>query len=218
MTILRAMLAIGATAIGLAIVRTDWIERILPLFDRAAAPENMLTRISYIMFSVRIAVPLLYCWSFALSFMSFVLLRRHVRDLLLQPGTLACLATSVFLCGNAVNVSATLACAMMFSPIEEKYTALSRIVTHGDWVAPIFSSIDSPRVVSPSVAVLALWAFLFASGVRKVEQSWEELAGRVVGVGWLSVAVSYYVSVIIDQYTRWQGIIPHRLGVGLMMS
>lgn len=206
------VLLVASMACGLGIIRLDWDARVGRWHREFLRERSAWGAVEYFVHLLQVIVPVLYSWSVVLSWRRLASSRCRFRRLLLQPGAVASFTGTLFFCHNVVAVVFGLAWTFIRSSVEWRTIAIYKILIEGDWASPMFFGFDLYGIVGPAVSIATLWLFLVASRLRRSDASWMESFGRVLGVTWIIVGVTYYVDAIQEQIAMWGSLLTGKMG------
>ena len=209
-TILDAVVLIAATAVGIAIFRFEWFF----VSASAAADEPGLSPVGpspgrgltlfrsvayYSLFSLAV-------WSVAVCMLRLQRPRPRLRHLALQPGMAACFVALIGLVCGAMEV------LVRFTVIRDDFYASAEGYVE---MLPAEMSSNPAQVrrafflhraltgvigsyAQIAFGIAAVWIILAGSRRCRVERSWLDRAGRILGVLWIAVALFLWLSELAE--------------------
>ena len=171
-TIWDAMILVAATAVGLRVVFIRIAPKLGVHFQDFRYGSNAIREI---------VGGIAFFWSVALIFLRLLQPRPPLKQLVRQPGFIACLAAVfVFLANVSLQAS----------------QLISRIPNRSYYVLNMFLLPTVTFVTAPAVALA--WIVLFISGEWEPEAGWVDRAGRAIGLLWIGM----YTEMLIENYVR----------------
>jgi hypothetical protein len=179
-TVLDAMVLVAATAVGLAVMRSDpnsILYRIAPAIRSHVRPdEHIHVKLYLITGDILEFQPLLLVWTYAALILRLRGPRPGIRRLARQPGFAALLTAVVcsayaWLDGLTHGIWELANPDHKGHPLEDLTGSLSQLFD-GVW--------------DLGAAVSAVWAFMALGQICRREPSWIDRLGRILGGGWIA--------------------------------
>lgn len=188
-TVLDAIALVAATAIGIAIVRSNF-DDVADWFARPSEGWTVAHLLRAIPPAMIVLIPCFLSWTAALLVLRFRKPRPHMRSIFMQPGTSACMAV---LCGaifNCLKLGTLLAVEFLLSSfsVPRSLGVTDYSDTYGMLIRGILRVESAgPNMPDPAALVLLVWTLLVLSGQWHRENTWVDRAGRRLGVVWIFV-------------------------------
>ena len=135
---------------------------------------------------MRQVVPFPAMWSLALFAIAVFDRSGSRRRTLRQAGTVACCAAVV-----ALGLTTVIASAFYILHILEDLQVIPRILSHGRnaHAMPPFANAPMEEIVG--AAVLGAWSVMAATGRWRVQRSWIDWTGCLLGIIWIGLFLTY---------------------------
>jgi hypothetical protein len=186
-TCLDAMVLVALTAVAFLIMRSDWQGNVATIV--ATQPSTGWTAravVGRVPFAVAIWAPCVTCWSLGVLMLALRQPRRKLRRALLQPGPAACMCVASSLLAGFARIAADFAWWFVSGGWNARNVATGQVykmLSSFEWGFHHWSP-DLTR--HPGMLIVVAWGLLGLAGRFRLERSWIDRAGRIIGAFWIA--------------------------------
>jgi hypothetical protein len=200
-TTLDAMVLLGATAVGFALMREAWHAEMSRWFARPIRGWTVAGIIAHVPFGMLLFFPMLVCWSVAIFVLRFADPRPRLRRILLQPGAAACATATALVLARITEITATIAASTIIGWLEDPGAHVGTLLLEKmTYFEEFFDQARSSPIVGPGTPILCLWMFLYVSRMWRPESTWVDRAGLAVGTMWIVMSLCFWWSRLVLFY------------------